>query len=286
MAGNGIVRTSWARQHAQVMYHKLSSGAERVRRTDRGMLPYLNPDHPLLLELEAQMPGTYRHSIVVGSLAAIATAHIGGDTDLARATGYHHDAGKLRDPGLFGEASVGERASLNAIDSEEKLRTIIEHPLASREYAIDHGLPAELRELLIQHHGDGFSRVRLSEDLIGRLPISARHYPGPLPATKEIALVMYADCLQACVDGLMRRADWPTEPSVEHLRGIVETIGEELLTAGQLADSTLTEGELRIAEEGFTTWLFRFYHHLNVTGTPHGEGPFHDERLTFPPSRR
>lgn len=250
------------------------------------MLPYLNPDHPLLLELEKRMPGTYRHSIIVGSLAAIATAHIDGDTDLARATGYHHDAGKLRDPELYGEAEAGKRTGLNPIDSEEKLRTILEHPLASREYAGRYSLPEEMRGLLPQHHGAGLSRLRLSEDLAAKLPASARCYPGPRPSTRESALVMYADCLQACVDGLMRQTGWPTEPSVEHLRGIVDMIGGQLLAAGQLVDSTLTGGELRIAAEGFATWLFRFYHHYNVTGTPRGEGPIKDDRLTFPPSRR
>ncbi|MFA4844805.1 MAG: HDIG domain-containing metalloprotein [Candidatus Margulisiibacteriota bacterium] len=286
MAGNGIAGISWARQHAQAMYRKLSNGAGGVQRVDRGLLPYLNPDHPLLLEMEGRMPGTYRHSIIVGSLAAIATAHIGGDTDLARAIGYNHDTGKLRDPELFGEAKAGDRASLSAIDTEAKLRTILDHPLASREYAEDHGLPEEMRVLLPQHHGDGFSRVRLSEDLSARLPIGARRYPGPRPATKEIALVMYADCLQACVDGLMRKTGWPAEPSAEHLRGIVDTIGEELQAADQLANSTLTGSELNIAAERFTTWLFRFYHRLDVTGTPQGEGPLNDERLTFPSSRR
>lgn len=210
-------------------------------------------NHPLLRELLVQAPGTYHHSIVVGALAEAGARAIGADAVLARVGGYYHDLGKLKNPRVFLEnqrpsartSPEGEpfvELSPVLMEDEEAIRGHVREGL---EIGARHRLGALVLEILEQHHGTrevrGLGRGRLT----GRPePAAEPHYPGPVPQSREAALVMIADGVEAAADALLGRG--PIEEGM--LDATVARVVREAIAEEQLAECPLTLADLAVVE--------------------------------------
>jgi putative nucleotidyltransferase with HDIG domain len=209
-----------------------------------------NLNHPVLKELIIKAPGTYHHSLIVGALAESAARRIGAHPILARVGGYFHDLGKAGSPLYFGENQKGENKleKLPPAEAAEVLRRHIADGLARAQEA---RLPKAIQEFIKQHHGmarcGGFHTRAVEEAKSdGREPPDAQgfHYDGPRPRSREVALVMLADAVEAASRTL-------ENPTPERLKALVPKVIEQILLDGQLDDCDLTLADLRLASSAF-----------------------------------
>jgi putative nucleotidyltransferase with HDIG domain len=263
MASNGV-GLIWSGLHAELIYRQLAGKA--LPRFHRLM----NPQHPLLMRMEREAQGTYHHSIIVGSLAAHAAYRINGNADLARVLGYYHDIGKLENPQIYLEYFTGKRDHVKAIDNPDDLVAILNHPHASRQLLMRAGFPSEICDHVAEHHGTIRTRLSIGKELLEQSSSEVLHYRGPLPSSRESAIVMLADSCQAMFERKSSLENWPDHPEREFIRNFVEKVGIDLRLAGQFKMSGLSEDAQKKVEGCLMWWLFRFYNNLDTTGTPNG----------------
>ena len=208
-----------------------------------GQLANLN--HPLLKQLLVEAPGTYHHSIMVGTLAEAAAEAIGADPVLARVGGYYHDIGKLKNPRAFDE---NEARELGPAETAAQATELHAHVNDGIELAVHHRLGASVTEILRQHHGT--SRVRRrsndadsSADAVG--------YEGPKPDGREAALVMLADNVEAAT----RHLGQEVVVDRERIEKRVDDVVQVVLQDGQLDESPLTVRDLDLTRRSFVSVL-------------------------------
>jgi putative nucleotidyltransferase with HDIG domain len=263
--------------HAEIMFTKIKT----KKSADQRYIPYLDPDHPLLLELQEKSFGTYRHSIMVGSMAATSAQKIGANADLARAIGYYHDVGKIDHPDIFSESLSGRRRGPTRPVDLAGLNIILRHAQASRRMLEERGFPDEMCIAVEQHHGTLRTRVQLSPGIAGTIQPDQLFYAGPVPSFRESALVLFADRSQAMFEKMKESNDsWHSFPSKNFIRGFVEPVGLGLWEAGQFAGSGLTSEEYQIVKGNLTWWLFKFYNGLSNTTTPYADEMEPGEKVT------
>jgi putative nucleotidyltransferase with HDIG domain len=251
------------------MYRRLLERSNSGSRIDQRFLEYIKPDHPLLTTLQQSMPGTYRHSILVGSMAASAGQKIGVNADLIRCIAYYHDVGKITRPELYTEGQSGDRTKLGAITTRDELAAILFHPRGSQFILSDNDFPAEVLIAVAEHHGDIMTRLRIDEKLKKKLTLNELYYPGPRPSSKESAIVMLADSAEAVLNRTRLSQGWPTDPTREFIKAIVHRVGGELRHAGQFKDAEFSRFEQWSVEESLMWWMYRYYHGLDVVSTPY-----------------
>lgn len=280
MANGSIPAISppWARMHAEEMYRKLlaRSEAEKVslkKSVDVRYLPFINPDHPVLLDLQGRAYGTFLHSVMVGEMAGSSAYKIGANADLARAQAYYHDLGKMEHPEIFAESHDGRRWVPTRPVSLEGLKIILGHPKEARRMLEESGFPPEIYEAAEQHHGNLPTRVQLEPGILSQVSADQLHYSGPLPSSRESAIVMLADQTQSIFAKMRERGgeDWQVFPPLDYVKGFVATIGLGLWDAGQFSDSQLTEAEYEKVKQNINWWLFKFYNDLSTTETPYAD---------------
>lgn len=220
------------------------------------LLELANPTHPLLRRLMSEAPGTYHHSLIVGNLAERSAEVIGADSLLARVASYYHDIGKLRRPYFFIENQADGLNAHDSLEPSESARIIAAHVPDGVDLALRHGLPARIREMIPQHHGTRlvsffYQQASQSGDLEAR--IQDFTYPGPKPQSKEAAIVMLSDGVEAAT-----RASKDHSP--EAIGALVEKIVMERLAEGQLEECDLTLRDLQRIKESFGTLLNSMYH--------------------------
>jgi len=217
------------------------------------------PDHPLLKRLLREAPGTYHHSLMVASLAEQAAEQIGADPLLTRVGAYYHDIGKLVRPYFFIENQMEGSNPHEQLDPHASAEIILGHVRDGLELARRYHLPARVRAFIPEHHGTrraNFQYARAVElaggdaALVDEAPF--RH-SGPLPRSRETALVMLADSCEAAV-----RARRPKSP--EEMKAAVDEIFEQSIRSGQLDDCPITMRELVVVRESFLTNLKGIYH--------------------------
>jgi putative nucleotidyltransferase with HDIG domain len=208
-------------------------------------------DSPVLKELCAVAPGTYAHSMMVGTLAEAAAQAVGADALLCRVSGYYHDIGKLKRPDFFVENQRRENVHGRLSPSLSAL-IITAHVRDGQELAREHRLPQEIRDIIAQHHGTTLIRYFYHQALAdntdsdvtaGALEERFR-YPGPKPRSREAAIVMLADSVEAAARSLDR-------PTPERLEALVSSIVRDKLEDGQFDDCELTFRCVRRATEAF-----------------------------------
>lgn len=220
------------------------------------LLELSSPEYPLLKRLREEAPGTYAHSLNVGMLAEAGAQAVGADPLLARVGGYYHDIGKLKRPCFFIENQTG-------INSHERLTpnlsaTIIAaHVKDGIELAQAQGLPIRVCDIIAQHHGTSLITYFYHQAMgDGRSdPILEQHfrYEGPKPRSREAALVMLADTVEAasrCLDS----------PSPSRLANFVHDLLEMRRADGQLDESDMTFRDLARIEEAFVRTLSAIHH--------------------------
>lgn len=225
--------------------------------TDATLLELSDLNRPLLHELALRAPGTYYHSILVGTLSEAAAEAIGANSLLARVGAYYHDIGKIEMPEYFVENQKGGKNPHEKLAPSMSCLVIINHVKRGMEIAESNGIPKVLRDFIPQHHGTNLvayfykKAQELSED--EDMQEATFRYPGPKPQTKETGILMLADAVEATVRAYR-------EPSVSRIRHIVSGIVAERFTTGELDECPLTLRDLNKIKASFERTLTGIYH--------------------------
>jgi putative nucleotidyltransferase with HDIG domain len=224
------------------------------------LLEMANPSHPLLKRLLVEAPGTYHHSIIVGNLAEAAAEAIGADKLLVRVGSYYHDIGKIRRPYFFVENQIGEENPHEKLNPNLSTLIIISHVKDGTEMAKEYSLPEAIRDIIEQHHGTDLIRYffhRASEIYQEEKETVVEadfRYPGPKPQTREAALVMLADSVEAAARSM-------TKSTPAKIEGLVKKIIQERMEANQFDDCNLTFRDLDRVKQAFLKVLGGIFHH-------------------------
>ena len=242
--------------------------------TDIKLLELANMHSPVLRELMIQAPGTYHHSVVVGNLVEAAAEEIGVNPLLCRVAAYYHDIGKTRKPLYFIEnIGAGENRHDKLTPSMSAL-ILIAHQKDGVEIAREQKLGEQIIDIIRQHHGTALMKFfydkaknQVNEDV---QQVSERdyRYPGPKPQTREAALIMLADAVEAASRTL-------TDPTPARIRGMVQKIINNIFIDGQLDECELTLKDMHIIAKSFELILGGIFHHR----VDYPE-PVHKERVT------
>jgi putative nucleotidyltransferase with HDIG domain len=217
------------------------------------------PDHPLLQLLLREAPGTYQHSLQVANLAEQAARAIGANALLTRVGALYHDVGKAVRPQFFIENQVAGQNVHEQLDPTTSASVILSHVRDGLDLARKHRLPPRIRAFIPEHHGTlGASyQLQAAVDAAGGDAASIdQHdftYPGPRPRSKETALLMLADGVEA-----KARADAPTDELA--IESLVQWVVEDRLTRGQLDRTDLTLKDIDTVRHSFTSTLKGIYH--------------------------
>ncbi len=225
--------------------------------TDYALLELSNLNHPLLKRLSVEAPGTYHHSILVGNMAEAAAQAIGANSLLARVGCYYHDIGKLEKAEYFVENQVGLENPHKKLTPSMSALILINHVKRGMELAEKYKLPKAIRDIMAQHHGKTimtfFYQKALAKVGADGVNETEYRYPGPLPQSKEAAIVMLADAIEAASRSLK-------DPTYSRLKGVIEDIVDERFKAGELDQSPLTLRDLEAIKDSFLTILAGTFH--------------------------
>ncbi len=221
------------------------------------LLELSNPNQPLLKKLLIEAPGTYHHSIIVGNLSESAADALGVNSLLARAGAFYHDIGKTKRPYFFKENQLTYDNPHDKLDPYLSSTIIMDHVKDGVELAKKHKLPVEIRDFIEQHHGTTlvayFYHEAKTEKDGNNIDEKDFRYTGPKPRTKETAIVMLADSVEAAVRSLSS----PTREKVEEL---IEKIIQNRLEDGQLDESNITLKELGKIKKSFLKVILSIFH--------------------------
>lgn len=228
--------------------------------TDIKLLELANMHSPILRELMIQAPGTYHHSMVVGNLVEAAAEEIGVNPLLCRVAAYYHDIGKTRKPLYFIEnVGSGENRHDKLAPSMSAL-ILIAHLKDGVEIAREQKLGEPIIDILRQHHGTALMKFfydkaknQVNSDV---QQVSERdyRYPGPKPQTREAALIMLADAVEAASRTL-------SDPTPARIRGMVQKIINNIFIDGQLDECELTLKDMHMIAKSFELILGGIFHH-------------------------
>jgi len=220
------------------------------------LLELSNPANPLLRQLQIETPGTYHHSLLVGNLAEAAANAVGGDALLVRVAAYYHDIGKIKRPYFFIENQMGDNPHDKIAPTLSTL-ILTSHVKDGVEMAREKKLPQGITDIIEQHHGTSlcsfFYHKAVENNKNENISEEDFRYEGPKPQTKEAAIVMLADTVEAAVRALQNRT-----PS--RVEGMVRKIIREKLMDGQLNECGLTFKDLDIIAGAFIRVLSGIFH--------------------------
>jgi putative nucleotidyltransferase with HDIG domain len=225
--------------------------------TDVTLLELSDLNHPLLKELSLKAPGTFHHSVIIGNLAEAAAKAIDANPLLARVGSYYHDIGKIDRPEYFMEnEATGENRHKSLAPNMSAL-ILASHVKTGLELAEKYKLPRDVRNFIPEHHGINLMAYFYNKALETQ-PDSEIHeadyrYPGPSPHSKETAIVMLADTVEAAARSL-------TNPTPGRLRKLAEELIEKRFLEGELDDSDLTMRDLKAIIDAFIPVLTGIYH--------------------------
>ncbi|MFH1753711.1 MAG: HDIG domain-containing metalloprotein, partial [Candidatus Omnitrophota bacterium] len=227
--------------------------------TDITLLELSDLNHALLKEMATKAPGTYHHSLIVGNLAENASDAIGANTLLARVGAYYHDIGKIEKAEYFSENEGEPKNSRheNLTPSMSAL-IIINHVKDGIDLARKHKLNQALINFIAQHHGNGliyyfYQRALERVENENDIKEEAFRYPGPRPQSKEAAIVLLADSVEASSRTL-------TNPTPSRVQGLVQRITNNKFIDGQLDECDLTLKDLHKISEAFVRILNAMFH--------------------------
>ena len=222
------------------------------------LLELANPSQPLLRRLLVETPGTYHHSLMVGNLAERAAEAIGADPLVTRVAAYYHDIGKLANPLAFIENQAGGENVHDQLEPEVSAGILKQHIVDGIDLAYRARLPKALIAYIPQHHGTAimsyfYARAKELAGPGGAVDERKFRHSGPKPQTREAALIMLADGVEASVRSLAAR----DEPAI---RAMVTRIIDERTSDGQFDECDLTLRDLERIREAFVEQLLGMYH--------------------------
>jgi hypothetical protein len=233
--------------------------------TDFKLKDLTNSNQKLLRRLMLEAPGTYHHSLIVGNLAETAAFSVGANPDLARAGAYYHDIGKLSDPLYFAENMHGINVH-DTLDPHLSAEIIIKHPSDGVALAQKHHLPPVIIDIIREHHGTSLVKFfyykackEAEANNTDKPDESEFRYPEQLPSSKESAIVMLADTVEAAV-----RSSISKGMTTDAIKDFIDTLVNDKLNDNQLANSNLSINDLHKIEAAF--WeVFKGMYHERVT---------------------
>jgi hypothetical protein len=223
------------------------------------LLELANPSNRLLRRLLLETPGTYHHSVMVGNLAERAAETIGADPLLARVAAYYHDIGKMKNPLAFIENQGGAHNIHDDLSAETSARIISGHIRDGIDLGYEHGLPVQIIGFIPQHHGTGvmtYFHTKALREAGGRDELvdeRTYRYPGPKPQSREAAIIMLADGVEASVRSL-------DEKDEESIRAMVDRMVDSRVEDGQLDEAELTLRNIAQIKDAFVGQLLGMYH--------------------------
>ena len=225
--------------------------------TTMSLLDLLDRNHPALQELEEKAPGTFNHSMLVGSLAGRASRAVNADPLLAQAAAWYHDLGKTKHPQYFVENQLGHNPH-DELAPEESAEIIRRHVTDGLELAKQHRIPEDVSNGILMHHGTSLMRYFYHKALTQEPDVDPelfRHH-GVKPKRKEMAIVMISDATEAAARAYAQQE----QPTEEGLRKLVDDIVTEKLEDGQFDEASLTFGELTTIKNEIVAGLSAYYH--------------------------
>jgi putative nucleotidyltransferase with HDIG domain len=224
--------------------------------TDSKLLEFANLDRPLIKKLMIEAPGTYNHSIIVATLAEAAAAAINASSLKAKVMGYYHDIGKLDKTLYFIENQADGKNRHDKLSPSMSALILIGHVKKGVEMARKFKLGNEIIEGIVQHHGTSLIKyfyqksVNSGNDMVKEEDF---RYPGPKPQTREAAIVMLADVVEAAIRALDR-------PTPSRIQGRVKELINDIFADGQLEECELTLKDLHQIAKSFNKILTSIYH--------------------------
>ena len=226
--------------------------------TDIKLLELANLDQPILRRLMLEAPGTYHHSVIVGTMVEAAASEIGANPSLAKVCGYFHDIGKIKKPLYFIENQA------NGVNRHDKLAPsmssliLIAHIKDGVEIAKQNKLGHTIIETIRQSHGTSlisyfYDKAKQLKGE-GGVNIDDFRYPGPKPQTREAGLVMLADAVEAASRTL-------SNPTPARILGLVQNLINKIFSDGQLDNCELTLKDLHNIAKSYNKILNGIYHH-------------------------
>jgi putative nucleotidyltransferase with HDIG domain len=227
--------------------------------TDIKLLELSNLDLPVLRQLALEAPGTYHHSIVMGTIAEAAAEKVGANPVFLRVAALYHDIGKIRKSEYYVE-NQREFNKHDTLNPRMSALVIINHVKEGLEVAKMLRLPSEIADMVPQHHGTRLITYfyKKAKDMenpeMEEVKEEDYRYPGPKPQSKEGAILMLADATEAASRTL-------TDPSPMRIRNMVNTLFRAIFEDGQLDESNLTMKDLNIIADAFVRKLESVFHH-------------------------
>ncbi len=225
--------------------------------SDATLFELSDTNQPLLRKLAEKAPGTFQHSMQVANLAEEAILKLGGNSLLIRAGAMYHDIGKMENPQYYIENQNEGGNPHDELDFRTSARMIIDHVILGVEIGKKHKLPGQILDFISTHHGTStvqyFYRSFINTNPDEEVDINEFTYPGPKPTTKEHAILMMADSVEAA----SRTLKAYTPESISNLvEGIVARQAEE----SQFSKANLTYADISTAKEIFKNRLSNIYH--------------------------
>ncbi len=225
--------------------------------TDLSLLELSNFERPLLRELARKAPGSFNHSLVMGTIAESASEAIGANSLLARVGAYYHDIGKIIAPNFFVENQLDNKNIHENLKPEESVKIIIEHVTKGIELAKSYKLPKEIIDFIPMHHGTLILTFfyEKAKELFGedKINIDDYRYPGPKPQTKETAIVMLADCCESAVRSI-------ENPDLEKIENLINNLINNRIEDGQLDEAPITFKDITQIKNSFVNILLGHHH--------------------------
>ncbi len=225
--------------------------------SDVTLIELSNQNHPLLRELLRQSPGTFQHCLQVANLAEAAINQIGGNPLLVRTGALYHDIGKMKNPGYFIENQLGKSNPHDQLDFDKSAQIITDHVKYGVKIAKKHKLPQLIIDFIETHHGAGkvqyFYTSFKNKYPDKEIDEEKFTYPGPDPFTKETAVLMMADSIEASSRSLK-------EKTPESIRNLIDKIIDKQIAEKRFQNADITFKNVNQAKEIFTNALINVYH--------------------------
>ena len=209
----------------------------------------------LLKTLSLEAPGTFHHSLQVANLSEMAISKIGGNSLLVRAGAMYHDIGKISNSHFFIENQIIGINPHDSLSNEASAEMIIGHVEKGVELAKKHKLPEQIIDFIRTHHGTTKTGYFYQKQINSNHEVEDLKftYKGPLPTTRETAVVMLADSIEAASRSLVAK-------NPENIRNLVENIFRQKVELGQLEYAPLTFKDIRVLKNLFQEKLINIYH--------------------------
>ena len=223
--------------------------------SDVSLLELSDTNSKLLKEMSDKAPGTFHHSLQVANLAEAAANEIGANSMLVRVGALYHDIGKMNNPMFFTENQRTSVNPHNELQPEESARVIIDHVLEGIEIAKKNKLPDRVIDFIRTHHGTSlvYYFYKKAMDSTGEVDAEAFRYPGPIPFSRETAILMMADSVEAASKSLKN-------PTFSVIEEFVERIVDKQVEENQFVNANITFKEIMTIKKVLKHKLSNIYH--------------------------